>query len=141
MSVTVKLKSGTKSKPKTDQSVVLQARVERAYKLKQELDAAKAVDKEYKSILSDFRGLTEDSDPTVPVTFVGTDHKLVLSECPLERTIVSNDKVIEILGTKVFQEIAKVTLKDLEKYLVPEELAKVVSEDRTGTRRVTFGDA
>lgn len=60
---------------------------------------------------------------------VGTEWALEIGACAKNaRTVSDVPAIAGYLGTK-FYELAKVNISDLEKYLTPEQLAKVVKSD------------
>jgi hypothetical protein len=76
--------------------------------------------------------------PDEVVSFEGTTGVLEFSEKPVERQILDLAAVKKAMGPKVFMEVAKVTLGDVDKYLTPEEVAALVASDRTGTRKAAW---
>lgn len=80
-----------------------------------------------------------DMEATSVAKITGTHWLLDIGTCSKSpRKILDNAAVASFLGQETFAKIAKVSVADAEKYLTPEQVAKVVSEDAyTKNRKIT----
>lgn len=67
----------------------------------------------------------------------GGSYAVAVSERRVERTIKSMKRVLSTLGEKRFLDACSFPLKALKEELLPDEVAKLVTESPTGPREVT----
>lgn len=91
------------------------------------------MEERYDEVRKKLVAFAQNSDPESPKVFVGSKGEVTFSPCRVETTIVDKAGLIEKLGQEVFNEIAKVSLTDLKKYLSEAEYATLI-EKTYGTR-------
>mgnify|MGYP006421951073 CR=1 FL=1 len=75
-------------------------------------------------------GIAPDEDGTEE----GQYYRLTFGAKGVERTVADKMPLIEILGESTFVSLANFRLTDLDKYLTEDEKARVITQDRTGSR-------
>lgn len=78
-----------------------------------------------------------DLDPDVDYVFEGESHKYVFGPASNDRYIADMEAVKTAFGDKVFMELVKVNLTDLDKYLTPDQLGTIIGISR-GSRKPTM---
>jgi hypothetical protein len=75
-------------------------------------------------------------DAGTPVTLTGNTYVVALSAQGKKNVIKNMDLAVEMLGEDLFLKLAKITMKDLQAYLTPDQLEQVVSSSYASKRRV-----
>ena len=74
--------------------------------------------------------------PNQPINLAGNVHEVQLGPKG-QRTVITNmELAIDMLGEELFLKLAKITMKDLQAYLTPDQLEKVTASNYTAKRRV-----
>lgn len=113
--------------------------VERLAELKIQLREYEKLVKEADSIKEGLKKLIPDQwSPANPYVFQGIEHDAEFSAQAEVRTVNDLMSLHNLLGDDVFYAIAKVSLKDLDKYLSEQEQGEFVVKDRTGPRKLVL---
>ena len=114
--VTPKVKGGvvTEDQALINEAAQINARLE-------ELEVP-AMQKRLDEIKKVFQAKGKELPQDEEAVFVGTEGRLVFSKARVELEITDRNAMIKALGQKVFNEIAKVTLTDMKKYLSEGEI-------------------
>lgn len=70
------------------------------------------------------------------ITLTGEDYELQLGPQGLRTSIKNMEHAVDMLGEELFLKLAKITMKDLQAYLTPEQLAEVTVQEYKNKRRV-----
>lgn len=136
MTVTLmqKNKGETTAKAKTE----LDVKVERLIELKMQIDAIKSSVDEYEKLRKELSGLSDTiGAANEQVTFEVENGVVSFSAKTFERKVTNMEKVFAHLGRENFLKVASVALKDIDKYLSPNEQTDCVSKDLTGARKIS----
>ncbi len=99
--------------------------------------AAVSFDKDRREVITpQLRAYVVDTAPDAAVSIAGAVFAAALTACPNEK-LIDNARLYRAIGPKAFLAIATVAQKNLPKSLTPAQLKSIVTEARTGTRRVT----
>lgn len=129
-------KKAVAKKSKIEQVGEVAAIVEKMAALSIKLDALTEAEKEYNKLRGQLAGMIPAECPAEePFVFEGVKHDVVFSERPVERKIIDMESAFDALGQELFLQVAKVTLKDVDKYMTPEEQEGIIVSARTGSRR------
>lgn len=91
--------------------------------------------KEIKKIEEKLRAVAGEAVAnTEGAVVVGTKADFVVSACGTSRAINDMKGVRSAMGDKLFMEVAKVTLGDVDKYLTEDQKTKLVTETQEGSR-------
>ena len=101
--------------------------------VKKQADLKAAADKAVDALI---KKAEDKISPEEILTVKGEQFQASIGMKALVRKVSDLVKVKELLGEKVFMELALVRLGDLDKYLNPEQLNQCLSSDRSGKRRV-----
>ena len=127
------------AKPKVELDADTAKIVDRLAEIGKEIDAYKALDKEYKELREKLMArFPMTSMPADTVTFKGTKHKVEFSPMAMERRIINKTGLIERLTPATFVKIAEVKLGDIDKYLSPEEQKDIIEASQTGSRKMAI---
>lgn len=134
VSLMQKNKGETTAKAKTE----LDVKVERLIELKMQIDAIKAQVDEYEKLRKELSGLSDTiGAANEQVTFEVENGVVSFSAKTFERKVTNMEKVFAHLGQENFLKVASVALKDIDKYLSPNEQTDCVSKDLTGARKIS----
>lgn len=75
-------------------------------------------------------------DPSQKITLTGEDYELQLGAQGLRASITDMELAVDLLGDELFLKLAKITMKDLQAYLTPEQLEQVTAKKYVSKRRV-----
>lgn len=78
-----------------------------------------------------------DLDPDADYVFEGEKHRYVFGAASKDRYVADMEAVKAAFGEKVFMELVKVNLTDLDKYLTPDQLADLIAYSR-GSRKASM---
>ena len=87
-------------------------------------------------IKKQLRALMDDSPADAAASFPGNVFIAVVSERRFEKT-TNNEQLFKLLGKQVFLSIAKVNQGDIEDHVSEPDRARIITEERTGSRTVT----
>ena len=91
--------------------------------------------KKQKRFQDELRAIADKEVPAdAKATIVGTTHDFVVTERGEQRTVIVQEARKQ-LGEKLFLELAKVLLNDVDKYLTPAQQSACVVYGRTGPRK------
>lgn len=93
----------------------------------------KAVAAMEKGILA---AVDEVLDPSQPVNLVGDENELQVGAQGQRTSITNMALAVDLLGEELFLKLAKITMKDLQAYLTPEQLEQVTEKKYATKRRV-----
>jgi hypothetical protein len=128
-----------KTKVPTKTHSMVEDFVERLAALKIELRQYEKLTKEFDSIKEALKKMIpDDAKPDAPYSFSGIDHDAEFSSMAEVRGIIDLRLLHDALGDDVFYAIAKVSLKDLDKYLSEAEQADFVVKERSGPRKLSI---
>jgi hypothetical protein len=129
----------TKTKAATKSVSLISEKVERLAELRILLREYEKLVKEQDTIKEGLKKLIPDGwNPASPFVFEGTEHDAEFSAQSEVRSVTDLMTVHKLLGDDVFYAIAKVSLKDLDKYLSEEEQGEFVAKERTGPRKLSL---
>jgi hypothetical protein len=91
--------------------------------------------KKQKRFQDELRAIADKETPAdAKATITGTTHDFVVTERGEQRTVIVQEARKQ-LGEKLFIEVAKVLLNDIDKYLTPDQQKACVAFSRTGPRK------
>ena len=137
----VKMKQATKQKQKV--TSLIEAQVDKLYGLDADISALEKklspLTKEFGTIRGELAVVVDaDTKPEDRKVLTGTHADLEFGVQPDVVVNINLAKVRELLGDKVFMQIAKVGVGDLEKYLTEAEVGQCVTRERKGTRKIKW---
>jgi hypothetical protein len=113
--------------------------VEQMGAMSAEVKAAKAIIAKYEKLRKIVTSQAGDAVAPDTATSVLSEHWIAqLSEQRMSRDVINKAAIFEAVGNDTFVEIAQFKLTDLDKYLTPHQLEKVVASVNAGPRRLTI---
>ncbi len=106
-------------------------------KLKRKQEKLAPLIKRVAAYEKDILGTVDDIvDAAHKITLTGIDYELQLGAKGNKTSITNMELAVDFLGEELFLKIAKITMKDLQAYLTPEQLEQVTASERSTKRRV-----
>jgi hypothetical protein len=104
-----------------------------------EVKAAKAIIAKYEKLRKVVTSQASETVAPDAATSVISDNWIAqLSEQRMQRDVINKAAIFEAVGNDTFVDIAQFKLTDLDKYLTPHQLEKVVASVNAGPRRLTI---
>lgn len=137
----VKLKGETPALDQEEEAIVSAKDVDDfaklSYKIKAKEDKLKPLKKSLGKLeVNILTAVDAVVPPGTAITLEGKTNELLVG-AQGQKTIISNlPLAVELLGEDLFLQLAKITIADLQAYLTPDELKKVVKKEYSIKRRV-----
>ena len=126
-------RTGEKEAKKVEVDAEEAALIQEMVDLSEELSAVADKVKRFEELKKLFASKADEKDGGKEATFKHGDCLIVYSKKTQKTEVTNKDKMILKLGQELFNEIAKVTLGDLKKYLSEDELSDF-TEKKEGSR-------
>lgn len=139
MTVTIVKKESVVKKGTTPVKSDLSIKVDRLIELKAIIDPLKVSVDEYDKLRKELASLADTiSSPNEPAVFEGDNGSLTFSACGSERKIINMKKLFSLMDEDTFFKLAKLSLSDLDKYVLKAEQSDVVATSLTGARKISI---
>ena len=104
---------------------------------KKEIEAQLAkVNKVVTALETDFRSLADDLQPEENMQVANETHTVVIDAQRKKVIAINKNRLMKILGAKTWFNLTVPGVTDIRKYLNPEQIGKVLTEEHTGNRTV-----
>jgi len=103
-----------------------------------DLKKAKAVVAKYEKLRKSVTALASETvAPDQATAVIGEKYVAQITEQRMQRDVINKAAIFEAVGNDTFVDIAQFKMTDLDKYLTPHQLEKVVAAVNAGPRRLT----
>lgn len=115
----------------------MQVLIDEIGQMEPEVTVAKKLVSQFEAKLKSLRGMLGELELDPNQTYVekGQRYQMTAGPCAAARVVTDIQAARKFLGDELFMQLATLKLSDLDKYLVPHQLAQVVSS-QPGTRPV-----